>query len=154
MAHIRHTTPALNQIPISHVPALSLGNLAVLNEFSGSSPPGGDVSLTSKDDVTTLPAWLMGETPDPSGKTLTAVPCVVIVVEQTPRQVDAFYFYFYSYDRGPNLTQVVEPLNRLVEDTENGMHFGDHVGDWSVSLMTRHSNVQADELRCLIGSIT
>ena len=41
------------------------------------------------------------------------------------------------YDRGANITQVVEPLNRLIEDTEHGMHFGDHVGDWLVVLCSQ-----------------
>lgn len=90
----------------------------------------GQVALTAVDDVTTLPTWLYGETPDGSGKIQNATSCVVVLVERGPIDIDAFYFYFYSYDRGPNLTQVAEPVNRLVKDDRSGTHFGDHVGDW------------------------
>ncbi len=41
-----------------------------------------------------------------------------------------FFFYFYSYDRGANISQVLEPLDGLFKDVEDDMHFGDHVGDW------------------------
>lgn len=127
LEHIRHTTPAVNQSFVPDLPELNLDNLALLNNISSET-----VALTSNDDVTTLPAWLYGHDPDESGKIANATPCVVILVERSPRDVDAFFFYFYSYDRGANITQVVEPLNRLIEDTEHGMHFGDHVGDWFV----------------------
>jgi hypothetical protein len=103
---------------------LGLDNLASLNDIPG------QVALTSNDDVTSLPAWLLGQTPDESGRIANATPCVVILVEHSPGDVDAFFFYFYSYDRGANMTQVLEPLNGLIQDTEHGMHFGDHVGDW------------------------
>lgn len=111
------------------MPELNLDNLALLENISSER-----VALTSNDDVTTLPAWLYGQNPDEAGRIANATPCVVVLVERSARDVDAFFFYFYSYDRGANITQVVEPLNRLIEDTEHGMHFGDHVGDWLVVL--------------------
>lgn len=125
LEHIRHTTPSINQEPIPDLPELDLDNLAVLNDVDD-----GRVALTSNDDITALPSWLFGEAPDESGRVVDATPCVVILVEKSPSDVDAFFFYFYSYDQGPNITQVLEPLDGLIEDTENGMHFGDHVGDW------------------------
>ncbi|KAL6874420.1 hypothetical protein HDV57DRAFT_227521 [Trichoderma longibrachiatum] len=130
LQHIRHTTPAINQTRISNLPELGLDNLALLNDVGG-----GKIALTSNDDVTTLPAWLYGSNPDDSGRIANATPCVVILVEHNARDVDAFFFYFYSYDRGANITQVLEPLNRLIEDTEHGMHFGDHVGDWEHNMV-------------------
>ncbi|KAG8416406.1 hypothetical protein J3458_006994 [Metarhizium acridum] len=130
LQHIRHTTPTANQKPISDLPDLDLDNLALLNNVSS-----GQVALTSNDDVTALPDWLFGQLPDESGRIVNATPCVVILVEQSPRDVDAFFFYFYSYDRGANITQVLEPLNRLIKDTEHGMHFGDHVGDWEHNMV-------------------
>ncbi|KJK77367.1 hypothetical protein H634G_07106 [Metarhizium anisopliae BRIP 53293] len=130
LQHIRHTTPTANQEPVSDLPNLDLNNLALLNNVSS-----GQVALTSNDDVTALPDWLLGQLPDASGRIVNATPCVVILVEQSPRDVDAFFFYFYSYDRGANITQVLEPLNRLIEDTEHGMHFGDHVGDWEHNMV-------------------
>ena len=113
-----------NQEPISGLPQLDLDNLALLNDVDKAQ-----VALTANDDITKLPAWLLGEIPDEAGRILNATPCVVIVVEQTARDVDAFFFYFYSYDRGANLTQVLDPLGSLVDDTD-GMHYGNHIGDW------------------------
>ncbi|KAL6899965.1 hypothetical protein GGI43DRAFT_405934 [Trichoderma evansii] len=130
LEHIRHTTPAVNHSFVPDLPELNLDNLALLNNISSET-----VALTSHDDVTTLPAWLYGENPDESGRIANATACVVVLVERSPRDVDAFFFYFYSYDRGANITQVVEPLNRPIEDTEHGMHFGDHVGDWEHNMV-------------------
>ncbi|KAL6790974.1 hypothetical protein J3E68DRAFT_411725 [Trichoderma sp. SZMC 28012] len=132
LQHIRHTTPATNQSSIPNLPKLDLDNLALLNDVD---TKGGRIALTSDDDITGLPPWLYGSLPDESGRIANATPCVVILVEKSARDVDAFFFYFYSYDRGANITQVLEPLNRLIEDTEHGMHFGDHVGDWEHNMV-------------------
>ena len=129
LQHVHHTRPTVDQSPIAGLPKLSLDNLETLNRVKT-----GQVALTSKDDVTTLPAWILGKVPDESGRTVNATPCVVVAVERGPQDLDAFYFYFYSYNRGANLTQVMEPVNRLIQDVEHGMHFGDHVGDWCVQL--------------------
>ncbi|GKT65660.1 vacuolar protein sorting-associated protein 62 [Colletotrichum tofieldiae] len=122
------TRHALDGKQVPDIPALDLDNLEILNQF------GDEVALTSKDDPTTYPAWLLGATPDTDGKIHNATPCVVILVEKNKRDVDAFYFYFYSYNEGPNVTQVLEPINRMVkgEKAASGMHFGDHIGDWLV----------------------
>lgn len=125
LQHVHHTTPMTGQEAVSNLTDLNLDNLAILNDVR--SQP---VALTSKDDVTTLPSWLLGQTPDESGKITNATACVVILVEKGALDVDAFYFYFYSYDRGPNITQVLEPLNRLFGDDVPGYSFGDHIGDW------------------------
>lgn len=132
LTHISHTTPALNGQSIHDLPPLDLDNLEILNDF------GDDVALTSNDDPVTYPAWLLGATPDGEGRVHNATPCVVILVEKNQRDVDAFYFYFYSYNEGPNITQVLEPFNRMVagEKAASGGHYGDHIGDWWVSLLT------------------
>ena len=114
----------LNRSPVPGPPELGLDNLESLNEF------GDHVCLTSKVDPTTEPSWLFGEAPDSSGRIRNAVPCCVILVEKGPRDVDAFFFYFYSYNRGGNISQVLDPLDKLFGDDVGGMHFGDHVGDW------------------------
>lgn len=117
----------VDQNPISGLPELNLENLAVLNDVGGR-----DVAMTSRDNVTTLPSWFFGEAPDDSGRIHEATPCAVVLVETSPQDVDAFYFYFYSYNRGANVSQVLEPVNRLLKTLEPGMNFGDHVGDWCV----------------------
>lgn len=115
------------------LPNLDLDNLAILNGKSNGNAP---VALTATDDITKWPSWLNGETPvGSSGDLQNATACVVILVEseQDSRIMDAFYFYFYSYNRGANITMVLEPLRGLLEGKlEDNMHFGDHVGDWLV----------------------
>ncbi|KAG6110047.1 hypothetical protein E4U13_005562 [Claviceps humidiphila] len=90
LTHVRHTTPTIDQVPVPNLPSLTLDNLALLNGLNGT------VALTSKDDVTTLPSWLMGDVPDETGRTANATACVVILVDKGQHEVDAFYFYFYS----------------------------------------------------------
>lgn len=132
LQHIQHTTPKIDGDSIPDLPPLDLDNLELLNNVGNGT---SRVALTSNDDVTTWPSWILGQTPDPSGKIANATACIVILVEKSARDLDAFYFYFYSYDRGPNITQVMEPLNRLIEDDGGGMHFGDHVGDWEHNMV-------------------
>lgn len=115
---------------VGGLPELGLDNLALLDDREMDGEP---IALTSDDDVTNLPVWLLGETPDESGTLHNATACVVVLVESEGDSIDlaAFYFYFYSYNRGANVTRVLEPLRSMIEaDTEPGMYFGDHVGDW------------------------
>lgn len=126
LTHIQHTTPTVNKKPISGLPPLDLDNLEILNESEG------EVALVSSEDPLTFPEWLLGVAPDSTGQIHNATPCVVIIVEKNQVEVDAFYFYFYSWNEGPNVTQVLEPLDRLLQGSEagEGMSFGLHVGDW------------------------
>ncbi|KAL1847994.1 hypothetical protein Daus18300_013754 [Diaporthe australafricana] len=121
---------------VEGLPELNLDNLAVLND---DGLDDGPVALTSADDeVTQLPTWLLGETPDETGTLHNATACVVILVESEGGSGDlgAYYFYFYSYNRGPNITQVLEPIKGMLEEgLEPGMHFGDHVGDWEHNMI-------------------
>jgi hypothetical protein len=129
--HIRHTTPLLNFKPIPGLPELNLDNIDLLNQY------GEDVALTANDDVTNVPVWLLGEAPDASGRIRNSTPCCVILVEKTPRDIDVYYFYFYSYDQGGNVSQVLEPMDTFFDlnDTQKQMHYGDHVGDWENNMI-------------------
>lgn len=128
LAHIHHSTPTLDGNAIPNLPPLDLDNLELLNAY------GGRAALTSNDDPTQpdFPTWLLGEAPDESGKIHNSTPCVVILVDKSPTDVDAFYFYFYSFNEGANITQVMEPMDRLVDSGKaaSGMPFGNHIGDW------------------------
>ncbi len=126
--HISRTRPYLGLDPIPDAPALDLNSLSSLNRYG--KDDGKDVYLTSLDNVTTHPDWLLGETPDAEGALHNSTACAVVVVERTARDVDAFYFYFYSFDEGADITQVLPPLNRIFPDSKPGDHFGNHVGDW------------------------
>jgi hypothetical protein len=111
--------------PVPDLPELNLENLAVLND------PDELVALTTHgDDVTAVAPWLKGQEPDASGRITNVTACVVVLIEKSPTVLDAFYWYFYSYDRGPNITQVTEPLNGIFGDSPPSYSFGDHVGDW------------------------
>ncbi|KAK1624692.1 vacuolar protein sorting-associated protein 62 [Colletotrichum phormii] len=131
LTHIQHTSPALDGNPIFDVATLDLDNLETLNRF------GDEVALTSNDDPLSYPEWIHGATPDADGRISNATPCVVVLVEKGERDLDAFYFYFYSFNEGMNISQVLEPFNRMVkgEKTQSGMHFGDHVGDWEHNMI-------------------
>ena len=88
--------PQVDFKPVDGAPnPLSLSNLDQLNAKGGTN-----VYLTSVDDVTKNPPWLTGVKPDASGKTNGATTSVVVVNTHADGIVDAFYFYFYSFNLG------------------------------------------------------
>ncbi|EHY56138.1 Vacuolar protein sorting-associated protein 62 [Exophiala dermatitidis] len=147
--HIVHTRPFLGfePIPETEIGPLDLNNLSSLNRYGNGDGKGkgkgkGErVYLTSIDNVTSNPLaeWLLGETPDATtGELYNSTACAVVVVESTEskeHQLDAFYFYFYSFNEGADITQVLPPLNRIFPDASPGNHFGDHVGDWEHNMI-------------------
>ncbi|SPJ74239.1 uncharacterized protein FTOL_03969 [Fusarium torulosum] len=134
-AHVSNTIPKLDGEPISG-PSVDLENLAELNSHGGE-----DVALTSKEDPLTYPPWILGEAPDARGRIHDSIPCAVILVEKSDVDIDAFYFYFYSYNEGPNITQVLEPIDWFIGGKElaAGLHFGNHVGDWEHNMVRFHN---------------
>ena len=140
--HLLHITPELDYTPIQDLlQAFNLTNLDQLNEYE----KGKNVFLTSNDNVEDRPDWLGGEKNIPDDYTEDAwrnirqqaqlhatkkvkdysggrsdAPAVLITVNKGHGIVDAFWFYFYSY----NLGNVV--LN---------IRWGNHVGDWEHSLI-------------------
>lgn len=134
LQHIDHTTPRANYEPVPDLPDLNLENLAVLNEVRDGV--AGSAALTSDDDVLLQAPWLLGQEPDAeTGRIANVTACVVVLVEKGEDEMDAFYWYFYSYDRGPNITQVTEPLNGIFGDSPPDYSFGDHVGDWEHNMI-------------------
>jgi hypothetical protein len=123
--HLRHTSPTLEFDPIQGLPALDLNNISSLNEY------GTGVYLTADDDAaTTKPTWILGEIPDETGALRNSTACAVVMVEHSTADLDAFYFYFYSFDEGVDIIQVVPPLEKILPDAKPGEHYGNHVGDW------------------------
>lgn len=106
--HISHTTPRVN---FNTVPAPNPLDLNSLNQL------GGDVYLTSNDDITTNPEWLKGVRPDGNGKTA-GTTAAVIVNDKGNGDVDAFYMFFYTYNWGGEVLGL------------SSLNFGNHVGDW------------------------
>ena len=142
--HLNHVTPNLNYTPIfSKSHNMNLTNLDKLNEFDG----GRFVYLKSDDDVEERPDWLGGQQniPDEPGEDLrstylrhphqrpyqskaqepptggrSSAPAFLVTVNKGHGIVDAFWFYFYSYNLGNKVLNV---------------RFGNHIGDWEHSLI-------------------
>ena len=137
--HLLHTTPYLNYTPAqAESDHAKLRNLDDLNEW------GQYVYLTSNDNVIEHPIWLQGKSNIPSSKPQcksdeeskrsdvesddedtetcsrrkaghSEAPAVLIVVEKEDGVVDAFWFFFYSFNKG---------------NTVFDLRFGNHIGDW------------------------
>lgn len=83
--HLTHVVPKVDQDVIaSSVDFNSIGSLPI------------DSYLSSRDDIESQPSWMFGVQPDSSG--YTSAPATIIVVNKPGGIIDAFYFYFYSYD--------------------------------------------------------
>lgn len=111
------TQPEVDFKVVSGAPSpLNLDNLDSLNAF------GDEIYLTSKEDITTNPAWLAGVKPTCSGKTEDAITTTVIVVDKGNGTVDAYYMYFYAYNWGGivlDSIQVGECAIRNGDETES-----------------------------------
>ncbi|KAL6712833.1 Vacuolar protein sorting-associated protein 62 [Lecanora helva] len=142
--HLSHTTPDLDYTPIQHISqSPNLTTLNRLNDYGNAR----HVYLTSNDNVEERPEWLGGQKniPDEFGdddiKTNSArfsirrklseqthggrsdAPAVLITVDKGHGVVDAFWFFFYSYNLGNLVFNV---------------RFGNHVGDWEHTLIRFH----------------
>ena len=136
--HLSHITPELNYTPIEGrlQKTSNLTNLDELNMYE----KGRHVFLTSNDNVEERPDWLGGQKNIPdefddntrnchsercgireeSHGGRSDAPAVLIMVEKGHGIVDAFWFYFYSY----NLGNIVFNIR-----------WGNHVGDWEHTLI-------------------
>ena len=61
---------------------------------------GSDVFLTSKDDVTDQPDWITSVVGKPDANGLSSAPVTIVLVNKPGDILDAFFFYFYSFDHG------------------------------------------------------
>ncbi|KAL8920382.1 MAG: hypothetical protein Q9172_004524 [Xanthocarpia lactea] len=138
--HLKHVTPHLNYTPMAAASTgLNLTNLNKLNEYTN----GRFVYLTSDDNVEERPDWLEGERniPDDPQELSKKVavqrplgiggaaeihgghsdaPAVLVVINKGHGIVDAFWFFFYSYNLGNLVFNV---------------RFGNHIGDWEHTLV-------------------
>jgi hypothetical protein len=131
-AQLANTQPEVDFKAVSDQP-FSLDNLSSLNDLGGK-----DVYLTSTTRPDLHPAYLYGLPPDDNGATNGAVSSTIIINDHGNDTVDAFYFYFYAFDRG-------------------ALYIGNHVGDFEHSMVrfvngapsalwySQHSNGQAFE---------
>ena len=87
--HVKHMKPEVNFTAVA--PSVTLQNISSL---------GSDVFLTSVDDVTKSPAWLTNAAGKPDASGMSTGPVTVVLVEKPGDILDAFFFYFYSFDHG------------------------------------------------------
>lgn len=107
--HVLRVIPEVNFAAVSGPPTLqTLGNFA------------NNVYLTAIDDVlahkTPFFTSIIGKPVDG----VSTAPATIIVVEKPGGIIDAFYFFFYSFNLG----------NAVL-----GIRFGDHVGDWEHTMV-------------------
>ncbi|KAH9932056.1 uncharacterized protein BXZ73DRAFT_89999 [Epithele typhae] len=95
--HVKHVVPEVNFTRVA-----SSVTLETLSTF------GSDVFLTS-------PSWITSQVGIPDSTGHSAAPVTIVLVEKANNTLDAFFFYFYSYDHGGK--------------------FGDHVGDWEHTMV-------------------
>ncbi len=141
--HLFHVTPELNYTPVQgRLQSSNLTNLDRLNLFEH----GRHVYLTSNDNVEDRPEWLIGEKnipdefdydggdddeddakietvaklPKRNGGGRSNAPAVLITVDKGKGIVDAFWFFFYSYNLGNKVFNI---------------RWGNHVGDWEHTLI-------------------
>ncbi|CEP62916.1 uncharacterized protein LALA0_S06e06788g [Lachancea lanzarotensis] len=88
---------------------------------SGESVLSQDTYLSSVDDFAKDPRWLLGHKPDYSTGHIKDAPAVLIVVDKGNGWVDAYWFYFYSFNLGAFIMGYGP--------------WGNHVGDWEHSLV-------------------
>lgn len=110
--HARHDNGTV-VVPPGHMNMTALSNL----------PRDKDIFLTSNDDFTKDPEWITGSKNKPSliDGEIEHAPATLIVVDKGNGWVDAFWFYFYSFNLGPFVS--------------GSGPFGNHVGDWEHSLV-------------------
>jgi len=139
--HLYHTTPELNYTPVrTSLQHPRLENLNDLNRWES----GRFMFLTSNDNVEDYPEWLLGEKNIPAAPPLSPkshrdyssraaiqgteggrsdAPAVLIAVNKGHGIVDAFWFFFYSFNQG----------NVVI------LRFGNHVGDWEHTVVRFHN---------------
>ncbi|KAJ5816362.1 Vacuolar protein sorting-associated protein 62 [Penicillium robsamsonii] len=123
-----HTRPNVNWTAIEGVQSpLNLNNLDTLNSMGNTS-----VYLTSLEGIEAdpEPTWFRGIKPDSQGRTGDGTGSVIITTDRGNGTIDAFYFYFYAYNKGSKVL---------------GMEFGDHIGDWEHN-MIRFVNGEPKEI--------
>ncbi|KIY03808.1 uncharacterized protein Z520_00499 [Fonsecaea multimorphosa CBS 102226] len=110
---------------ISTPAPLTLANLNSLDTFGSN---GSNVTLTSDQGIRALPSWFNGAKPNANGSLPGNTTATAVVTVSKPNNIlDAFFFFFYAYNRGDWIFGL--PVLEL----------GDHVGDWE-HVMVRFQN--------------
>ena len=115
LSHVQRAAPwKKDSSPLDAKTPLDLNTLSTLNSF------GEDVYLNLGDNWERSPKVIPDET----------IASAIIVVNKSETVHDAFYFYFYAFNEGADINQVLPPFRRFFPDIQTEEHFGNHVGDW------------------------
>lgn len=105
-AQLNNSNLDVNYTIASKAPSpLSLSNLEQANAAGNcTSFSKCPLYLTSKDNVTSNPAWLYGVLPDPTTYETPGIKsCAIISHDHGDGVVDAYYMYFYAFNLGENI---------------------------------------------------
>lgn len=100
-------------------------NISTLSKL----PKRRDIFLTSNSDFDADPEWITGvhNTPNLINGEIKDATATLIVVDKGNGWVDAYWFYFYSFNLGPFVM--------------GSGPYGNHVGDWEHSLVRYHNGI-------------
>lgn len=120
---VNHFRPIYkNGTHLEYSEPLTLQQLSKLDNIHTHRPKSSKVFLEALDDFDADPEWITGLKNQPdfySGRC--PAPATLVVVDKGNGWVDAYWFYFYSFNLGP-FVMGLGP-------------FGNHVGDWEHSLV-------------------
>ncbi|OCH85733.1 hypothetical protein OBBRIDRAFT_739396 [Obba rivulosa] len=109
--HLTHVEPQVNFTAVTT--AVTFENISTL-------PSSVFLTAVPSDAVLTQPSWLTSADNTPEANGVSGAPATIICVEKPGGIIDAFYFYFYSFNAG---------------GTVLGIEFDNHVGDWEHSMV-------------------
>lgn len=113
-----------NRVETSH--PLSLKDLKFEYDYklsNGTSTKlnSAEIFMTSDDDFSLDPNWLIGYPPEYGTGLIKKAPAILIIVDKGNGWVDAYWFYFYPFNWGPFIMGYGP--------------WGNHIGDWEHSLV-------------------
>ncbi|SMN18083.1 similar to Saccharomyces cerevisiae YGR141W VPS62 Vacuolar protein sorting (VPS) protein required for cytoplasm to vacuole targeting of proteins [Maudiozyma saulgeensis] len=83
-----------------------------------------DLYMTTNEDFSKNPDWLIGHRPEYGTGLVRKSPAVLLISDKGNGWVDAFWFYFYPFNWGPYIMGYGP--------------WGNHIGDWEHSLVRFH----------------
>ena len=117
--HLAHSTVALGEEQNAVAFNLSLAGLDELNALNGSAA-GHEAYLVAEEDPETRPEWMLSRVNRPDDAGRSRAPAVLICVPKPDDTLDAFWFFFYSFNEG---------------NTVFGTRYGNHIGDWEHTMV-------------------
>lgn len=127
--HLRDSNDELVELKDGEVNLTCLSSLREQYEYafknsSSKTIRSEDLYMTSNEDFSRNPSWLIGSQPEYGTGLLKDAPAILLIVDKGNGWVDAFWFYFYPFNWGPYIMGYGP--------------WGNHLGDWEHSLVRFH----------------